>query len=147
MKRRHCPTSNELFNVPMTEEQWDVVDFIGFEAETAFVYPFAVDFDDVTMDMVDSIVAGCQGHTNDTDVLYGECERVLGVNPDLKKGREVPLSVSLKQQAHMEPDDDLISRKALLEGLGSIPEGHISDYDAGRWDVRRNILEAPAVES
>lgn len=85
MKRKYCPTSNEQLNVPMTKEQWAVVDFIGFEAETAFVYPFAVDFDDVTLDMVDSIVAGCHGHINDTDILYNECERILGVNKELKK--------------------------------------------------------------
>lgn len=87
-KQMRCPTSNKLFNIPMTDEQWDVVDFIGFEAETAFVYPFAVDFDDATMDMVDSIVSGCHGHTNDSDVLYGECERVLGINPNLIKHPE-----------------------------------------------------------
>lgn len=87
MKKICCPTSNEKLNVPMTAEQWDVVDFIGLEAETARVYPFAVDFDDVTMDMVDGIVAGCNGHTNDTETLYGECERVLGINPDLIKKR------------------------------------------------------------
>lgn len=85
MKATRCPTSNDAFNVPMTDEQWDVVDFIGFEAETAFVYPFAVDFDDVTMDMVDRIVADCNGHTNDWDTLYGACESVLGINSDLIK--------------------------------------------------------------
>lgn len=85
MKKICCPTSNEKLNVPMTAEQWDVVDFIGLEAETAWIYPFAVDFDDVTMDMVDRIVAGCSGHTNNRDTLYGICECVLGVNSNLTK--------------------------------------------------------------
>lgn len=82
-KSKRCPTSNERFNIPMTDEQWAVVDFIGLEAETAWVYPFAVDFDDVTMEMVDKIVASRNGNTDDWDSLYGACESVLGTNPDL----------------------------------------------------------------
>ena len=76
-------TSNKRLNVPMTEQEWDVVDFITFESETAITYPFGIDFDDITMEMVDSIVSACEGHTEDTDLLYDACERVLGTNADL----------------------------------------------------------------
>ena len=84
MKKTYCcPTSNEKLNVPMTHKQWAVVDFIGLEAETAIVYPFATDFDDMTMDMVDRILAGCNGRTNNRNALYNACKNVLGANPTL----------------------------------------------------------------
>lgn len=41
---------------------------------------------------------------------------------------------------------EYIEREALLKSIGEIPEGHISDYDAGRFDVRQNIFEAPAAD-
>lgn len=79
--------SNERFsNVPLTEQQFDVIDFIAFESETSVRYPFAIKFDDVTMDMVETIISYCQGNTNDTDFVYSGCEYVLGVNPELFKG-------------------------------------------------------------
>lgn len=81
-------TSNERFNILMTYEQWQVVDYIGLEAETAFVYPFTIDFDDVTMGMIDRIVANCNGHTDDWDTLYEACERVLGVNSNFTKTKK-----------------------------------------------------------
>ena len=78
--------SNERFsNVPLTAEQFDVIDFIAFESETSVVYPFEVAFDDVTFEMVNEIVCACDGSTNDNDILYYECESVLGVNPELLK--------------------------------------------------------------
>ena len=83
MKKICCPTSNEKLNVPMTYKQWQVVDFVGLEAETAWVYPFAIDFDDITMDMVDRIVAGCNNRTNNRNALYNACRSVLGVHPTL----------------------------------------------------------------
>lgn len=86
-KETRAPTSNPAFNVPMTDEQWNVVDFIGFEAETAFVYPFATDFDDITMKTIDCIVERCSGHTDDTDTLYEMCEEVLGINPEICQRR------------------------------------------------------------
>lgn len=76
--------SNKRFsNIPLTAEQFDVVDFVAFESETALVYPFAVEFNDMTFEMVNNIVKGCNGHTSDTDTLYEECEKVLGVNSEL----------------------------------------------------------------
>lgn len=84
METVFCRTSNEKLNGPMTYEQWQVVDFVGLEAETAWVYPFAIDFDDMTKDMVDKIVEGCNGRTDDWDTLYRECERVLGCNEKRK---------------------------------------------------------------
>lgn len=86
-KKTRAPTSNPAFNIPMTDEQWDVVDFIGFEAETAFIYPFATDFDDITMETVDCIVERCNGYTNDTDTLYEICEKVLGINAEVYQRR------------------------------------------------------------
>lgn len=84
--KKKCPvTSNVKLNTPMTEEQWDVVDFVAFESETSVIYPFAIGFDDMTMEMVDSIAKACNGHTDDEDTLYEECERVLGRNPELLK--------------------------------------------------------------
>ena len=78
--------SNARFsNVPLTAEQFDVIDFIAFESETSVVYPFAIAFDDVTMDMVEQIIKYCNGDTGDSGVLYDECESVLGVNPKLLK--------------------------------------------------------------
>ena len=70
----------------MTAEQFDVVNFVAFESETSLVYPFVVDFDDMTFEMVNNIVKGCNGYTSDTDTLYEECEKVLGINPELLNG-------------------------------------------------------------
>ena len=57
--------SNDRFNnIPLTAEQFDVVDFIAFESECAIVYPFAVKFDNVTFEMVNNIIKGCNGYTN-----------------------------------------------------------------------------------
>lgn len=76
--------SNDRFNnIPLTAEQFDVVDFIAFESECAIVYPFAVKFDNVTFEMVNNIIKGCNGYTDDEDCLYEECEKVLGINPEL----------------------------------------------------------------
>lgn len=76
--------SNERFSrVPLTAEQFDVIDFIAFEGETAVTYPFAIEFDDVTMEMVEKIIKYCNGHTSNEDFLYEGCEYVLGINPVL----------------------------------------------------------------
>ena len=78
--------SNERFDhMPLTAEQFDVIDFIAFESETAVVYPFAVKFNDVTFEVVNEIVYACDGNTNDNDVLYYACEEVLGINPNMAK--------------------------------------------------------------
>lgn len=78
--------SNESFsNVPLTAEQFDVIDFIASESKTSVVYPFAIAFNDVTFDMVNEIVYACDGSTHNEDVLYYECETVLGINPELLK--------------------------------------------------------------
>ena len=37
-----------------------------------------------------------------------------------------------------------IKREPLIESIEHIPEGVISEYDAGRWDVMQKIKEAPA---
>ena len=39
-----------------------------------------------------------------------------------------------------------IEREGLLESIGHIPEGVISEYDAGRWDVAQVIKEAPTAD-
>ena len=39
-----------------------------------------------------------------------------------------------------------IKRETLIESIGYIPEGVISEYDAGRWDVMQKIKEAPAAD-
>ena len=83
MKRKYADTSNENLNIPMTTEQWDVVSFIAFESETAFIYPFAIEFNDLTMKKIDNIVELCNGHTNDIETVYSVCEKILGVNPKL----------------------------------------------------------------
>lgn len=84
----YCNTfSNKRFsNIPLTVEQFGVVDFVAFESETALVYPFAVGFNNMTFEMVNDIVKGCNGHTSDIDTLYEECEKVLGINPELLNG-------------------------------------------------------------
>ena len=38
----------------------------------------------------------------------------------------------------------LIDLDELLKDIGEIPEGEISEYDAGRWDVR-NIIEGQPI--
>lgn len=74
--------SNKNFtNVPLTKGQIEVVDFLAFESEVSIIYSFAVKFDDVTMDMVNSIVESCDGNTDDIKTLYKVCENVLGINP------------------------------------------------------------------
>lgn len=77
MKKNYAPTSNPNLNVPMTEEQWEVVDFIAFESETSVIYPFKVEFDDLTMEMVDKIIENC-ADIEDIDAIYDACETVLG---------------------------------------------------------------------
>ena len=74
---------NQNLNVSMTKEEQDIVDFLLFESETAIIYPFAVPFDDLTMDAVSRISSICNKHT-DTETIYAACEEVLGINPDLK---------------------------------------------------------------
>lgn len=38
-----------------------------------------------------------------------------------------------------------IDLDVLLASIGKIPEGQISEYDAGRWDVRQVIMEQPVI--
>lgn len=85
MKHTYASTSNEKLNIPMTAEEWDVVSFVAFENETSTIYPFATEFDNLTMDMVDKIVEECNGHSDDTEILYEVCERILGINQVLIK--------------------------------------------------------------
>lgn len=40
----------------------------------------------------------------------------------------------------------LIDLDELLKDIGEIPEGEISEYDAGRWDVRNIIEGQPIIE-
>ena len=87
MKQKYANTSNENLNIPMTVEQWDIVNFIAFESETAFIYPFAIEFNDITMEKINNIVEACSGHTNDTETVYAVCEKILGVNPVLENAR------------------------------------------------------------
>ena len=129
MKKRYCPTSNEAFNVLMTEEQISVVDFIALEAETALVYPFAVDFDDATMDMVDRIVARCNGRTNDRETLYRECERVLGCN-EAKK-----LIVKKYNMA------DCLGFEALKELATEDDRKELDELIKISWDMEAGIYE------
>lgn len=86
MKQKYANTSNDNLNVPMTTEQWDVVDFIAFESETAVIYPFAIAFNHLTMEMIERIAVACNGHTCNTETLYEKCECVLGINPELNGG-------------------------------------------------------------
>lgn len=84
-----CPvTSNPRLNVPMTPAQWDVVDFLAFESETAVYYPFDTAFDDLTMDMIDSIVSQCGGCTDDSNVIFEAATRILGIPTDFLNRRE-----------------------------------------------------------
>ena len=39
-----------------------------------------------------------------------------------------------------------INADALLSTIGRIPEGVISDYDGGRWDVAQLVKEAPTAD-
>lgn len=80
MKQKYADTSNVNLNIPMTEEEWNVVDFIVFESETAIIYPFSIGFNDLTMDLIKCIVKSCNGHTNDTETIYMACENILGKN-------------------------------------------------------------------
>lgn len=84
-KHNYSSTSNEKLNVPMTEKQWMVVDFVAFESETSVIYPFQIGFDDMTMEMVESICLACKGCVYDTEVLYEACESILGTNSILKE--------------------------------------------------------------
>ena len=53
--------------------------------QVSTIYPFATEFDDLTMDMVDKIVEECNGYSDDTEILYEVCERILGINQVLMK--------------------------------------------------------------
>lgn len=73
----------------MTEEQWNVVDFIVFESETSVIYPFSTEFKNVTMEMIDNIIELCNDYTGgDTDILYNNCSKILGINPKLIQNKE-----------------------------------------------------------
>jgi hypothetical protein len=41
---------------------------------------------------------------------------------------------------------EYIKREELLKSIGHIPEGVISDYDAGRWDVAQLVKEVPSAD-
>lgn len=88
MEFSHPVTSNPRLNVPMTPEQWDVVDFLAFESETAVYYPFDTAFDDLTMDMIDSILALCGGCADDSNVFFEAATRILGIPTDFLNRRE-----------------------------------------------------------
>ena len=77
MQKTYAPTSNPNLNVPMTKQQWEIVDFIAFESETSVIYPFKVEFNDLTMEMIDEIIQNC-ADIEDTDSIYDACENVLG---------------------------------------------------------------------
>lgn len=79
MARKNVKGS-ELMNLDLTDEQFDVVCFIAFEARTSEIYPFDTTYRDVTLDMVNHIVEECEGLTDDTDTVYAACEAVLGIN-------------------------------------------------------------------
>ena len=76
-KQTYATTSNQNLNVPMTETQWDIVDFIAFESETSIIYPFKIKFDDLTMENINEIIKNCTD-VEDTDAIYEACEKVLG---------------------------------------------------------------------
>lgn len=70
-----------LLTLDLTDEQFDVVSFIAFEARTSEIYPFDTAYRDVTLNMVNRIIKECEGNTNDTEAVYTACEIVLGINP------------------------------------------------------------------
>lgn len=70
-----------LLTLDLTDEQFDVVSFIKFEARTSEFYPFDTAYRDVTLNMVNRIIEGCEGDTSDNEVVYTACEIVLGINP------------------------------------------------------------------
>ena len=78
MKNTFAPTSNPNLNVPMTNTQWDIVDFIAFENETSLKYPFKVAFNDLTMEHINEIIETCK-ELDDLESIYSACEKVLGV--------------------------------------------------------------------
>lgn len=79
MKKTFAPTSNPNLNVPMTQTQWDIIDFIAYESETSKIYPFKVEFDNLTMEMIDKIIENCK-ELDDLECIYCACEKVLGIN-------------------------------------------------------------------
>lgn len=81
MKKTYAPTSNPNFNVPMTNEQWTIIDLIAFFSETAIKYPFKVKFNDLTMDDIDKIIVDCTDIENN-DLVLDSCEKILGTIED-----------------------------------------------------------------
>lgn len=76
---------NEDASVPTNDDEWDVATFIDFESETSIIYPFATNFEDVTMEQIREIVKKCNSSTDNTETLYAACNAVLGVNHKLRE--------------------------------------------------------------
>lgn len=72
----------EIKKEDLTNEQLDVVDFLIFETETSVIYPFAITYEDMTLDMLDNIVRCC-GDEFDTESIYIACVKVLGLDTAL----------------------------------------------------------------
>jgi hypothetical protein len=80
MKKTYAPTSNPNFNIPMTEEQWAIINFLAFESEHAKYYAYGKQFNELNMDDINKIIKVLIQNAVNEEVMFNTCIEVLGTN-------------------------------------------------------------------
>lgn len=80
MKKIYPKTSNPNLNIPMTEEQWAVVDFLAFKSKHTKYYEFGKEFNELTMDDINQIIKTLVLLSVEEEVMFRTCIKVLGEN-------------------------------------------------------------------
>lgn len=62
----------------LTMEERNVIDFLIFKNETSKIYPFQKPYGDITIKEIDSIAKICGDRSDDMNVVYAACEKILG---------------------------------------------------------------------
>lgn len=74
-------------------------DFMEFEKKTSIIYPFASDFEELSVEHLLKIEEKCNGDT-DAETIYAAIEEVVGANPQLKDRSFVALAFTAYQKRH-----------------------------------------------
>ena len=76
MKKTYPKTSNPNLNIPMTEEQWAVVDFLAFESKQKY-YAYGKQFNELNMDDINKIIKVLIQNAVNEEVMFNTCIEVL----------------------------------------------------------------------
>ena len=79
MKKTYPKTSNPNLNIPMTEEQWAVVDFLAFENKQKY-YAYGKEFNELTMYDINQIIKVLIQNAVNEEVMFNTCIELLGEN-------------------------------------------------------------------